>query len=93
LLTADDLFLINQGTHHRLYKKLGAHVIEGGTSFAVWAPNAKQVSVIGDWNGWRAGADPLHPRESSGIWEGSVNGIGHGVGFGPVKGRDKERGS
>ena len=78
LLTADDLFLFNQGTHHRLYKKLGAHLIDGGTSFAVWAPNAKQVSVIGDWNGWRPEADPLRPRESSGIWEGSVKGIGHG---------------
>ncbi len=78
LLTADDLFLFNQGTHHRLYQKLGAHVIDGGTSFAVWAPNARQVSVIGDWNGWRAGADSLAPRESSGIWEGAVKGIGHG---------------
>jgi len=79
LLTADDLFLFNQGTHYRLYKKLGAHVIEGGTYFAVWAPNARAVSVIGDWNGWHHGQSKLSPRESSGIWEGVVTGIGHGA--------------
>lgn len=79
LLTADDLFLFNQGTHYRLYQKLGAHVVDGGTSFAVWAPNARAVSVIGDWNGWRAGVDPLRPREASGIWEGVVRDIGHGA--------------
>ena len=79
LLTADDLYLFNQGTHYRLYEKLGAHVEGGGTCFAVWAPNARAVSVIGDWNGWKAGASPLAPRESSGIWEGVVRGIGHGA--------------
>ena len=80
LLTADDLFLFNQGTHYRLYDKLGAHVMEGGgTYFAVWAPNAKAVSVIGDWNNWRGGRDKLVARESSGIWEGVVAGIGHGA--------------
>jgi len=79
LLTSDDLFLFNQGTHYRLYQKLGAHVVDGGTAFAVWAPNAKQVSVIGDWNGWTAGRDLLKPRESSGIWEGTLAGIGHGA--------------
>ncbi|MGE0547214.1 MAG: 1,4-alpha-glucan branching protein GlgB [Kofleriaceae bacterium] len=79
LLTADDLFLFNQGTHHRLYNKLGAHVQASGTYFAVWAPNAREVSVIGDWNGWRAGVDRLSSRESSGIWEGVVPHIGHGA--------------
>ena len=79
LLTADDLFLFNQGTHYRLYEKLGAHVGKGGTSFAVWAPNAKAVSVIGDWNGWRAAADPMRPRESSGIWEATLAHAGHGT--------------
>ncbi len=78
MLTPDDLFLFNQGTHYRLYDKLGAHVVPGGTHFAVWAPNARAVSVIGDWNGWRAGADPLIARESSGIWDGVI-GIGHGA--------------
>ncbi|MGE0396830.1 MAG: 1,4-alpha-glucan branching protein GlgB [Kofleriaceae bacterium] len=80
LLTSDDLFLFNQGTHHKLYDKLGAHCIEGaGVHFAVWAPNAREVSVIGDWNGWRAGVTSLRPRESSGIWEGTVPNIGHGA--------------
>lgn len=80
LLTSDDLFLFNQGTHYKLYEKLGAHIVEGtGTYFAVWAPNARSVSVIGDWNDWRAGADPLTPRASSGIWEGTVPHVGHGT--------------
>src|ERR1700753_1494123 len=70
LLAADDLFLFNQGTHYRLYEKLGAHVVDGGTYFAVWAPNAKAVSVIGDWNSWRGDRDRLTTREDSGIWEG-----------------------
>jgi 1,4-alpha-glucan branching enzyme len=77
LLTSDDLFLFNQGTHFRLYDKLGAHVVHGGTEFAVWAPSATAVSVIGDWNGWVAGSDPMTPRESSGIWETHI-GVGHG---------------
>jgi 1,4-alpha-glucan branching enzyme len=71
LLSADDLYLFNQGTHHRLYEKLGAHVLPGGgVWFAVWAPDAQRVSVIGDWNGWEGGRTPLQPRGSSGIWEG-----------------------
>ena len=78
-LSSDDLFLFNQGTHYRLYEKLGAHVGLAGTTFAVWAPNARAVSVIGDWNGWRAGADPLTPRESSGIWETTLGHAGHGT--------------
>src|ERR1051325_8983740 len=79
LLTSDDLFLFNQGTHYRLHEKLGAHVVAGGTYFAVWAPNARAVSVIGDWNHWRAGEHALAPRESSGIWEGVIADVGHGV--------------
>ena len=79
MLTSDDLFLFNQGTHYRLYDKLGAHVVANGTHFAVWAPNARAVSVIGDWNGWRTGADPLVPLESSGIWTATIHGVGHGT--------------
>ncbi len=79
LLTADDLFLFNQGTHYRLYEKLGAHPVEGGTYFAVWAPSAKGVSVIGDWNHWVHNKDALRPRESSGIWEGTIKNVGHGT--------------
>ncbi len=79
LITADDLHLFNEGTHYRLHDKLGAHVLEHGTFFAVWAPSAREVSVIGDWNGWKAGADCMVARESSGIWEGVVPAIGHGA--------------
>jgi 1,4-alpha-glucan branching enzyme len=79
LITADDLFLFNQGTHYRLYRKLGAHLVAGGTYFAVWAPNALAVSVVGDWNGWQRGAHPLTPRQNSGIWEAVISGVGHGT--------------
>ena len=79
LLDADDLYLFNQGTHYRLYNKLGAHLVDGGVYFAVWAPSARGVSVIGDWNGWVHGSDKLAPRESSGIWEGVIKGVGHGT--------------
>lgn len=73
LLTADDLHLFNEGTHSRLYLKLGAHPLPGGgVYFAVWAPNARYVSVIGEFNGWDKGSHPLRPRESSGIWEGVI---------------------
>jgi 1,4-alpha-glucan branching enzyme len=70
LLGEQDLYLFNEGSHVRLADKLGAHPTPDGCHFAVWAPNAERVSVIGDWNGWVAGADPLHPVASSGIWEG-----------------------
>lgn len=80
---AVDLHLFNEGTHERLYEKLGAHplVIEGeqGTHFSVWAPDATSVSVIGDFNGWDNIRHALHPRESSGIWEGFIPGLGHGT--------------
>src|SRR5256885_1846079 len=78
LLTAFDLHLFNEGTHSHLYEKLGAHLMENGAFFAVWAPNADQVSVIGAVNNWDPGASPLQPRESSGIWEGFVGGAHHG---------------
>jgi len=80
LLTEDDLFLFNEGSHLRLYDKLGSHVVThdglAGTYFAVWAPSAARVSVIGDFNGWDRGTHPLRPRASSGIWEGLVPGVG-----------------
>jgi 1,4-alpha-glucan branching enzyme len=66
-LTGHDLYLFREGTHSRLYEKLGAHVEPGGTHFAVWAPNAAQVSVIGDFNGWDPRANPMQPNDA-GIW-------------------------
>jgi 1,4-alpha-glucan branching enzyme len=74
LLTEQDIYLFREGTHATLYNALGCHLApQGGAHFAVWAPNARAVSVIGDWNGWRPGVDVLHPRwDSSGIWEADV---------------------
>jgi len=79
LLSDDDLHLFNEGSHLRLYEHLGAHLKPGGTQFAVWAPNAKMVNVVGDWNGWNKHQDALAPRGKSGIWEGFVKGIGKGT--------------
>src|ERR1700759_5230384 len=82
LLTSDDLYLYNEGTHYRLYDKLGAPLVthEGrsGTLFAVWAPNAAEVSVVGDWNGGDRRSPPLTARDSSGIWEGFIPDVGQG---------------
>ena len=82
-LTEDDIYLFNEGSHYGLYNKLGAHPVAGenedGTYFAVWAPNAHRVSVIGDFNGWDASSHPLHPRASSGIWEGFIPGVRKGL--------------
>ncbi len=73
LLGDQDLYLFNEGTHSRLYEKLGAHCLPGGgVYFAVWAPNAQYVSVIADFNEWDKGRHPLRMRGSSGIWEGIV---------------------
>jgi 1,4-alpha-glucan branching enzyme len=78
LLSAQDLYLFNEGRNYRIYNKLGAHPAsagdESGVAFGVWAPNAQEVSVIGSFNDWTPGANPLRPRESSGIWEGFVPG-------------------
>jgi 1,4-alpha-glucan branching enzyme len=82
-LTDFDIHLWNEGSHFRAYEKLGAHPDERGgvpgTRFAVWAPDAGRVSVVGDFNGWQPGANPLHPVGSSGIWEGFVPGVGPGA--------------
>jgi 1,4-alpha-glucan branching enzyme len=76
LLSDQDLHLFNEGTHHKLYDKLGAHVtvVAGtwGTNFGVWAPDAAAVSVIGDFNGWDPRANALSVRGNSGIWEGFI---------------------
>jgi len=82
LLTDDDLHFFNEGTHSGLAAKLGAHPMRAGgvngTYFAVWAPSATGVAVVGDFNEWDGGRDTLHPRASSGIWEGFVPGAGAG---------------
>ena len=78
LITGDDLHLFNEGRHYRLYDKLGAHAADGGTHFAVWAPSAERVSVMGDFNGWNKESDFLGARENSGIWEGVIPGAHKG---------------
>jgi 1,4-alpha-glucan branching enzyme len=82
-LTPQDLFLFNEGSHLRLYEKLGSHPAtqdgKAGYHFAVWAPNADYVSVVGDFNGWDRGAHPLLPTGSSGIWSGFIPEVGQGV--------------
>ncbi len=78
-LTDHDVYLFKEGRHFLLPDKLGSHPEPGGgTRFAVWAPTADYVSVIGDFNGWDGARSPLRPRGSSGIWEGVVAGIGPG---------------
>lgn len=83
LLTAEDLYLFNEGSHYRIYEKMGAHLMEvngaQGTLFGIWAPNARHVSVVGSFNGWNPQSHQLHPRGSSGIWEGFIPGVGKGT--------------
>jgi 1,4-alpha-glucan branching enzyme len=84
VLTDHDIYLFREGTHSRLYEKLGCQLDASGAgaTFGVWAPNAREVSVIGDWNGWRAGADALAPRaDGSGVWEGAVAGVRRGQAY------------
>jgi 1,4-alpha-glucan branching enzyme len=77
-----DLHLVMEGRHEQLYERLGAHVreIDGvvGTAFAVWAPNARSVSIVGDFNSWDGRLHPMRSLGSSGIWELFVPGVGDG---------------
>ncbi len=82
-ITDDDLYLFNEGSHFHLYEKLGAHLmtVDGtaGTYFAVWAPDAEQVSVIGMFNDWNSSSHPLRPHGQAGIWQGFIPNVGKGT--------------
>jgi 1,4-alpha-glucan branching enzyme len=83
MLTEQDIYLFREGTFFQAYDKLGAHVVQrdgvAGTEFAVWAPNAESVSVIGDFNGWEPSANPIRRLEGdSGIWQEFVSGVREG---------------
>ena len=79
MLTEQDIYLFREGTHASLHRSLGCHLDSDGARFAVWAPNARAISVMGDWNGWARGVDALKPRaDHSGIWEGAVRGVKRG---------------
>lgn len=80
ILSDFDLYLFGQGKHHRIYEKMGAHActVNGvaGVNFAIWAPNAQTVSVIGDFNGWQHAAHPMHLRHIDlGVWECFIPGL------------------
>lgn len=75
LLSEDDLYLFNEGTHYHLYEKLGSHILNDGVYFALWAPNAKEVYVEGSFNFWNKKEYPLRPKGNSGIWEIFVEGL------------------
>jgi 1,4-alpha-glucan branching enzyme len=78
-----DAHLFSEGTHYRIYEKLGAHIIERdgvkGTHFAVWAPNAQSVAVIGDFNDWNASKHPLTLMANTGVWTAFLPGIKQGA--------------
>jgi 1,4-alpha-glucan branching enzyme len=84
-LGEQDLYLFNQGTHDRVYRKLGSHLasVDGqdGVEFAVWAPNAESVAVMGEFNGWDKASHPLRAIEASGIWHGFVPGLERGAAY------------
>ena len=95
-LTDFDLHLFGEGRHERIYDKLGAHPqsqdAADGTRFAVWAPNAERVSVVGPFNQWNGNRHVMQPRGSSGIWELAVPGIGVGAAYKfEIRSRDQRR--
>jgi 1,4-alpha-glucan branching enzyme len=86
LISEYDIYLFREGKHFSLHEKLGAHIIEHngtkGTFFAVWAPNARSVSVMGNFNGWQKDANHLNRRnDDSGIWQGYVPNVGKGEAY------------
>ena len=85
MLTSYDLHLLGEGTHFEAFNKLGAHVIEhdgtSGVHFAVWAPNARSIDVVGDFNQWNGRAHPLRQLQLSGYWEAFVPGLERGAAY------------
>ncbi|MEX1137962.1 MAG: 1,4-alpha-glucan branching protein GlgB [Bacteroidota bacterium] len=101
IVTDFDTHLFKEGSHFNLYEKLGCHLMtrDGvrGAVFAVWAPNAKRVSVIGDFNGWNRDAHPMNARwDGSGIWEAFVANVPAGATYKylitPTRGKPVEKG-
>jgi 1,4-alpha-glucan branching enzyme len=93
-LTDFDLHLFGEGRHERIYEKLGAHLLSKdgaeGVRFAVWAPNAERVSVVGPFNQWDGNRHVMTPRGSSGIWELEIPGLGIGAAYKyEIRGRDQ----
>jgi 1,4-alpha-glucan branching enzyme len=82
ILREQDLYLFNEGRHYRAYEKLGSHLTsmggQPGACFSVWAPNAREVTVIGSFNGWDHRSHPLRACGNSGIWEGFIPGVTKG---------------
>ena len=82
ILTEYDLHLFGEGTYLKTYEKMGAHIVDAGgvrgVHFAVWAPNARRASVIGDFNEWNEGGHPMRVLGNSGVWVAFVPGIGEG---------------
>ncbi|MEK9863220.1 MAG: hypothetical protein VW804_08690 [Verrucomicrobiota bacterium] len=83
-LTEDDLHLFNEGRHFKLYEKLGSHPMEvdgtQGVYFALWAPNAKHVHVMGDFNGWSKDQHAMERGGQSGLWGMFIPGVSLGAG-------------
>ncbi len=95
LLKSEDLHLFNEGRHTRLYERLGCTLTEAGDAayFAIWAPDASAVSVFGEFNHWGKAEHDLSRVGESGLWEGVVDGVGHGDAYKfHIKPRDGKRG-
>ncbi len=82
-ITEQDIYLFNEGSHQRLYERLGSQVVKvdgvQGVHFGIWAPNAAEVSVTGEFNGWTPGVNRLRAVAGSGLWEGFVPGLQRGT--------------
>jgi 1,4-alpha-glucan branching enzyme len=85
ILSNSDLRMIGEGSHDAIYEKLGAHVLDVdgacGTHFAVWAPHAREISVIGDFNGWNPEVNRLERQGPAGVWAGFAPGVGQGASY------------